>query len=1188
MKKSKSLLVIILMFLLGFIMIGCGGDDVPTVDDPTTDIPTVDENTPSEEENTPTQEVVTVIKSEENLVLEVGEEKEYSLSEYFQYSGNTLSLSVSDEDKNVVSYELFNGKLTITALKGGSEKVVVSLGDKNITFNVTVNEVKVPVFNDIDVTYSIDENETYEVELAPTEANGYTEFSYLLKEDYTGVSILEDKLIVSFDDPTTLTVGIVVSYGDELTVEFDVNIKATTAIVYQVVNGSFDDGLNGWTLSGQIGEVSNASTFWNEGLPMFNEGNYFSAYGLNGENFESNTGKLTSSTFTLLGNGYITFMLGGAGNENCYVAVEDINGNVLAIYRNTEFTNTDLPAEEARELIGSTINLANFIKYKADLSEYIGQELKVVVYDNAISDWGLVFFDELNTYHLEELTGYVEAVNQLADFTTLKNLVDEAILEQGDYTTASFEEYSNALTNGKNALTNISLKQNVVDEISLAIISAKEKLTLREIIVKVAEDSKKVIIGETLTLSYSYYFDDNNLSNVTYNASCEEEIVLGDGKVSLDTTTLNVSTITITLNALYKGEVKESVVVTVGITNDVTPVVKESRVTRNIDFYELDSTSYEFDLASNIENIGNVELTYSVYVNDEWKELTSSNYVHQELGSFEINVKVSYQVEGETLDVSYVLVLNISNTSNYRLTNGGFETGDLSGWTLVGQLGAVSSDTHYWVWEDGGYAFGKEENYMFSSYALDNESAYGYLMSSKFTVGGSGWITFKIGAMKNTELLNVQIIDANTGEILKAFGNSEWKDLTEEVKSGCTLNAYKADLSSLLGKEVYIRVVDYAYNDYGCLFLDSFNTYYAEEPSDDYYLASNLEISGNAYQVYNGGFETGNLSGWYLVNNLGNVSSAETYWNEGIPFNKDGMYLFSNYEGGMEAASGTLISSPFRVGGAGWITFKFGGARHTDLINLQIIDAKTHQILKSFGNQLWTDADLKGCQLIAYKADLSSLLGKDVYIRVVDNAYNDYGCFFLDSVITYYESQPSVDFNVATDLGIAGNAFTVYNGGFETGDIKGWSVVGEVGAVSDADTYWVEEVSFNKEGSYLFSHYAAGTEAAKGTLSSGAFVVGGSGFITYRIGAFGNENMYIEIVDAASGLVLETLKNTLWNDADLKGCQLIPYKVDLSEYSGRTVYVRFVDNAESGYGCMFVDDLVTYYETEPNEGFNLA
>ena len=42
--------------------------------------------------------------------------------------------------------------------------------------------------------------------------------------------------------------------------------------------------------------------------------------------------------------------------------------------------------------------------------------------------------------------------------------------------------------------------------------------------------------------------------------------------------------------------------------------------------------------------------------------------------------------------------------------------------------------------------------------------------------------------------------------------------------------------------------------------------------------------------------------------------------------------------------------------------------------------------------------------MFSFKADLTQFMGKDVYIRVVDNASNAWGCLAVDSFITYYSS----------------------------------------------------------------------------------------------------------------------------------------------------------------------------------------
>ena len=54
--------------------------------------------------------------------------------------------------------------------------------------------------------------------------------------------------------------------------------------------------------------------------------------------------------------------------------------------------------------------------YAADLSEYIGQEVYIMVTDNATADWALVTLDEIVTYYATD--------------SDLPNIVDDADLIQ--------------------------------------------------------------------------------------------------------------------------------------------------------------------------------------------------------------------------------------------------------------------------------------------------------------------------------------------------------------------------------------------------------------------------------------------------------------------------------------------------------------------------------------------------------------------------------------------------------------------------------------------------------------------------------------------------------------------------------------------------------------------------------------
>lgn len=102
----------------------------------------------------------------------------------------------------------------------------------------------------------------------------------------------------------------------------------------------------------------------------------------------------------------------------------------------------------------------------------------------------------------------------------------------------------------------------------------------------------------------------------------------------------------------------------------------------------------------------------------------------------------------------------------YQMVNPGFETGDLTGWTVIkgNAFGpdSVSGESSWWAEQ---IPYNQEGTYHLNGWKYD-EAATGVLRSSTFELGGSGWISFKLGGAKNPDKIYVNIVEADTGNVI--------------------------------------------------------------------------------------------------------------------------------------------------------------------------------------------------------------------------------------------------------------------------------------------------------------------------------------------------------------------------------------------------------------------------------------
>ncbi|WP_336785179.1 S-layer homology domain-containing protein [Paenibacillus sp. MMO-177] len=580
--------------------------------------------------------------------------------------------------------------------------------------------------------------------------------------------------------------------------------------------------------------------------------------------------------------------------------------------------------------------------------------------------------------------------------------------------------------------------------------------------------------------------------------------------------------------------------------------------------------------------------------------LISSLILSTSLGSGVGNVYAEEITPADNSDA-----LSTSSVYANTIENPGFETGDMTGWTIIEGTAfgkdSVSNETTYWAEK---IPYQQEGTYHLNGWKAE-EAATGRVRSSTFTLDGSGWITFMLGGGRHTDQEYIEIHNADTGEVIARYGNTEWNaNNFPNVDLGlrlANLVKYKADLSSYIGQNLYIDIVDNGTTDWGLLFADSFNTYYETKPNDGA-RADNLYDS-SVKEIENPGFESGDMSGWTVVEGEAfgpdSVSNETTYWAEKIPYNQEGQYHLNGWKYS-EDKTGKLRSTTFKLSGSGWISFKLGGGKNTDLVHIDVYDATTSELVARYGNTEFADINFpnvdKGLRLanmVQYKADLRSYLGENLYFEIVDEATADWGVIFADDFKTYLTSTP-------TDGVLAKNLYTpvryeLRNPGFESGSLLGWTVVsgdafGPSSVSSDA-TWWAENIPFNQEGNYHLDGWMY-DEQKTGVLRSSTFTLGGSGWMTFKLGGGKNTDLvHVDVYNADTDELIARYGNTEFKDVNfpdieqgMRLANMVQYKADLSKHLDENLYLEIVDNATSDWGMIFADAFFTYHESVPTEG----
>lgn len=996
---------------------------------------------------------------------------EYTLKtsdEHASITGNTLTVDYDEPTTKTltVGVSYTDGKLAGVAARTAEFDVRIGVTDSTPAAKAPTVEKEADAANIVG---------TYDIDLADNIINTENvplEYTVCIDD---GEAQTLDGSVLRLSVPETLpdggreiTVAVSVSYGSGADEKFDFvyKIKFVDVGMYRVENGGFDNGLEGWTATpSTVGAISEDSYFWTD-LPMHNDGKYFKS----GE-----TGTLASSLFTVGGLCKISFKLGAGGKNGCYVTLQDEDGAVLRLWRNYKFEDT---GGGDADKVGTEKFIENLVTYVADLSDLRGKRVRIVIHDDEEGTDGFAFinFDSLVTYYADESElptadkqggrDVFDAQDELADMTELKALLSvQNITERGDYTQSSYDEYVEKLAAARAVADNIASKQAAVDNALAELDSAIDGLAYRQPVEKDDADKNfKIFAGASRDIILSDYADTVDLSDITYEiASADDTYVIatksesGVWTLAVPESVKGSHAVSVTLTVKHKGLNVLTVALKVTATSEITATLKdEDGIVKHYDLHDdklTDKTKITLDFADNVDNPGAIALGYSVSVDGgATVKLDGSTYEFT-FGKYgdtatvhTFNVTVEFSVDGEPHSISYDYVLNMLDTREYRIVNGSFDKADeqgnegLLGWTRSNpDIGAVNAATEYWAergkFNNDGKFFSAYTNIGENGVAIGgNETARGTLTSSPFKLGGKGWITYKLGGAKNADRVYLEIVDNETGAVLDRFYNNNWADDKDGNKTGCSMTAFKADLSAYLGKTVYIRITDNSSSDYGLFFADSFVTYYTAEPQDTEKASYVKAVSKKEliYSVANNGFESRNLDGWTIVKNCSipvgdndpkpiNINDCvidrTSMWGERLPFNNKGFFLAGLDTGIPDSDTWTIRSSEFILGGSGWMSLRMGGrtatvkvyeANGTLLGEYRADHFRADDALFPFvgdGDQKVSYADMR-----TYFIDLHEHVGKKLYIELSDREMNDgWAGATFDEVVTYYETSPDTN-----------------------------------------------------------------------------------------------------------------------------------------------------------------------------------
>ena len=172
---------------------------------------------------------------------------------------------------------------------------------------------------------------------------------------------------------------------------------------YDVANGSFENGLDGWQMNIWEGGAHNTlgwveSSEHDAGWYTKNDGrkdgnNIFTFCRPDGTNCENTKGELNSSVFTLKQGTFVSFRFGGAGTREVRVELVRADGTVIATFYN------EAPGKMNTEMF------AYYYQYDGETADCFFR-----VVDDSVSNYGCFVVDDFRANLNAAPEGFIPAI----------------------------------------------------------------------------------------------------------------------------------------------------------------------------------------------------------------------------------------------------------------------------------------------------------------------------------------------------------------------------------------------------------------------------------------------------------------------------------------------------------------------------------------------------------------------------------------------------------------------------------------------------------------------------------------------------------------------------------------------------------------------------------------------------------